>query len=41
MSVLGLFAEAIGALIPHTAGAVSTAIGVVFVPPIMTPLLLS
>jgi ABC-2 type transport system permease protein len=39
LSVLGLFSLAIGALIRHTAGAVTTAIGVVFVLPILAGLL--
>jgi hypothetical protein len=39
LSVLGLFAMAIGALIRHTAGAISTVIGVVFVLPILAGLL--
>lgn len=36
LTVLGLFSLAIGGLIRHTAGAVTTAIGVVFVLPIIT-----
>jgi ABC-type transport system involved in multi-copper enzyme maturation permease subunit len=39
LTVLGLFALAIGALIRHTAGAISTVIGVVFVLPILSGLL--
>ena len=39
LTVLGLFALAIGALIRHTAGAISTVIGVVFVLPILSALL--
>lgn len=39
LTVLGLFAVAIGALLRHTAGAISTAIGVVFVLPIITSFL--
>ncbi|MGD0373969.1 MAG: ABC transporter permease [Streptosporangiaceae bacterium] len=39
LTVLGLFSLAIGALIRHTAGAIATAIGVVFVLPILTGLL--
>jgi ABC-2 type transport system permease protein len=39
LTVLGLFSLAIGALIRHTAGAISTAIGVVFVLPILAGLL--
>ncbi len=39
LTVLGLFAMAIGALIRHTAGAISTVIGVVLVLPILTGLL--
>ncbi len=39
LSVLGLFALAIGALIRHTAGAISTVIGAVFVLPILSALL--
>jgi ABC-2 type transport system permease protein len=39
LSVLGLFALAIGALIRHTAGAITTVIGVVFVLPILSGLL--
>jgi ABC-2 type transport system permease protein len=39
LSVLGLFALAIGALIRHTAGAISTVIGVVLVLPILGGLL--
>lgn len=35
LAVLGLFSMAIGALLRHTAGAISTAIGVVFVLPII------
>ncbi len=37
--MLGLFSLAIGALIRHTAGAIATAIGVVFVLPILSGLL--
>jgi ABC-2 type transport system permease protein len=36
LTVLGLFAVAIGALIRHTAGAIATVIGVAFVLPIIT-----
>jgi len=36
LAVLGLFSLAIGLLIRHTAGAIATAIGVVFVLPILT-----
>jgi ABC-2 type transport system permease protein len=39
LTVLGLFALAIGALIRHTPGAISTVIGVVFVLPILSGLL--
>lgn len=39
LTVLGLFAMAIGALIRHTAGAISLVIGVVLVLPILTGLL--
>jgi ABC-2 type transport system permease protein len=39
LAVLGLFSLAIGALIRHTAGAIATAIGVVFVLPILSGLL--
>jgi ABC-2 type transport system permease protein len=39
LTVLGLFSLAIGALIRHTAGAITTAIGVVFVVPILAGLL--
>jgi ABC-type transport system involved in multi-copper enzyme maturation permease subunit len=39
LTVLGLFSLAIGALIRHTAGGISTAIGVVFVLPILSGLL--
>ena len=39
LTVLGLFSLAIGAIIRHTAGAISTAIGVVFVLPILSGLL--
>ncbi len=39
LTVLGLFSLAIGAIIRHTAGAVTTAIGVVFVLPILSGLL--
>jgi ABC-2 type transport system permease protein len=39
LTVLGLFSLAIGALIRHTAGAITTAIGVVFVLPILAGLL--
>jgi ABC-2 type transport system permease protein len=39
LTVLGLFSLAIGALIRHTAGGIATAIGVVFVLPILTGLL--
>jgi ABC-2 type transport system permease protein len=39
LTVLGLFSLAIGALIRHTAGAITTAIGVVFVLPILSGLL--
>ncbi|HUK71538.1 MAG TPA: ABC transporter permease [Streptosporangiaceae bacterium] len=39
LSVLGVFALAIGALIRHTAGAITTVIGVVFVLPILSGLL--
>jgi hypothetical protein len=39
LTVLGLFSLAIGGLIRHTAGAISTAIGVVFVLPILSGLL--
>lgn len=39
LTVLGLFAMAIGALLRHTAGAISTAIGVVFVLPIIAQFL--
>jgi ABC-2 type transport system permease protein len=39
LTVLGLFAMAIGALIRHTAGAIATVIGVVLVLPILTGLL--
>lgn len=39
LAVLGLFALAIGALIRHTAGGISTVIGVVFVLPILSGLL--
>jgi len=39
LTVLGLFAMAIGALIRHTAGAIATAIGVVLVLPILSGLL--
>ncbi len=39
LTVLGLFALAIGTMIRHTAGAISTAIGVVFVLPILSGLL--
>jgi ABC-2 type transport system permease protein len=39
LAVLGLFALAIGALIRHTAGGISTVIGVVFVLPILSSLL--
>jgi ABC-type transport system involved in multi-copper enzyme maturation permease subunit len=39
LTVLGLFSLAIGALIRHTAGAIATAIGVVFVLPILSGLL--
>jgi ABC-type transport system involved in multi-copper enzyme maturation permease subunit len=37
--VLGLFSMAIGALFRHTAGGITTAIGVVFVLPILSGLL--
>jgi ABC-type transport system involved in multi-copper enzyme maturation permease subunit len=39
LTVLGLFSLAIGTLIRHTAGAITTAIGVVFVLPILSGLL--
>lgn len=39
LTVLGLFALAIGALIRHTAGAITTVIGVILVLPILTGLL--
>jgi ABC-2 type transport system permease protein len=39
LTVLGLFALAIGTMIRHTAGAISTIIGVVFVLPILSGLL--
>jgi len=39
LTVLGLFALGVGALIRHTAGAISTVIGVVLVLPILTGLL--
>jgi ABC-2 type transport system permease protein len=39
LTVLGLFALAVGALIRHTAGAISTVIGIVLVLPILTGLL--
>jgi ABC-2 type transport system permease protein len=39
LTVLGLFSMAIGGIIRHTAGAVTTAIGVVFVLPILSGLL--
>ena len=39
LTVLGIFSLAIGALIRHTAAAISTAIGVVFVLPILAGLL--
>ncbi|MDQ2814729.1 MAG: ABC transporter permease [Actinomycetota bacterium] len=39
LTVLGLFAMAIGTMIRHTAGAISAAIGVVFVLPILSGLL--
>ena len=39
LSVLGLLALAIGTMIRHTAGSISTIIGVVFVLPILTGLL--
>lgn len=39
LAVLGLFAMAIGALLRHTAAGISTAIGVVFVLPIIAGLL--
>ena len=39
LTVLGLFAMAIGALIRHTAGAIATVIGVVLVLPILSGLL--
>ena len=39
LTVLGLFSMAIGAIIRHTAGAITTAIGVVFVLPILAGLL--
>ena len=39
LTLLGLFAMAIGTMIRHTAGAISTAIGVVFVLPILSGLL--
>jgi len=39
LTVLGLFSLAIGAIIRHTAGAITTAIGVVFVLPILAGLL--
>jgi ABC-2 type transport system permease protein len=39
LTVLGLFSLAIGTMIRHTAGAISTAIGVVFVLPILSGLL--
>jgi ABC-2 type transport system permease protein len=39
LTVLGLFALAIGTMIRHTAGAISAAIGVVFVLPILSGLL--
>ena len=39
LTVLGLFALAIGALIRHTAGAIATVIGVVLVLPMLTGLL--
>jgi len=39
LTVLGLFALAIGTMIRHTAGAISTAIGIVFVLPILSGLL--
>ena len=39
LTVLGLFSLAIGAIIRHTAGAITTAIGVVFVLPILSGLL--
>ncbi|MBO0803863.1 MAG: ABC transporter permease [Nocardiopsaceae bacterium] len=39
LTVIGLFAMAIGGLIRHTAGAVSTVIGIVFVAPILLQLI--
>jgi len=39
LTLLGLFSVAIGTMIRHTAGAISTAIGVVFVLPILSGLL--
>lgn len=39
LTVLGLFSLGVGALIRHTAGAISTAVGVVFLLPILTGLL--
>jgi ABC-2 type transport system permease protein len=39
LTVLGLFALAVGALLRHTAGAISTVIGIVLVLPILTGLL--
>ena len=39
LTVLGLFSLAIGGIIRHTAGAITTAIGVVFVLPILSGLL--
>jgi ABC-2 type transport system permease protein len=39
LTVLGLFALAVGALLRHTAGAISTVIGIVLVVPILTGLL--
>jgi ABC-2 type transport system permease protein len=39
LTVLGLFSMAIGGLIRHTAGAITTAIGIVFVLPILSGLL--
>ncbi len=39
LTVLGLFALAIGTMIRHTAGAISTVIGIVFVLPILSGLL--
>lgn len=39
LAVLGLFSMAIGALLRHTAGAITTAIGIIFVLPIITAFL--